>query len=50
VVHACNPNTWEAKAGGSQVQGQPGLHNKFKDNCIARLSAKKQNYNEIVKT
>jgi hypothetical protein len=22
VVHACNPSTWEAEAGGSQVQNQ----------------------------
>jgi hypothetical protein len=25
VVHSCNPSTWEAKARGSGVQGQPGL-------------------------
>jgi hypothetical protein len=25
-VHACNPSTWKAKEGGSQVQGQCGLH------------------------
>ena len=23
VKHACNPNTWEAETGGSQVCGQP---------------------------
>jgi hypothetical protein len=23
-VHTCSPNTWEAVARGSQVQGQPG--------------------------
>lgn len=28
VVHCCNPNT-KAKAGGSRVWGQPGLHRKF---------------------
>jgi hypothetical protein len=28
VVHACNPGIWEAEAIGSQVQSQPGLHNK----------------------
>ena len=22
VVHTCNPSTWEAETGGSQVQGQ----------------------------
>jgi hypothetical protein len=26
VVHVCNPNTQEAKAEGSQVQGQSGPH------------------------
>jgi hypothetical protein len=26
VAHACNPSIWEAKAGGSQVPGQPRLH------------------------
>jgi hypothetical protein len=26
VIHICNPSTWEAKAGGSHVQGQPWLH------------------------
>jgi hypothetical protein len=30
VVHVCNPNTKEAEAGESQVQGQPGLHREFK--------------------
>lgn len=25
VVHTCNPSTPKAGAGGSQVQGQPGL-------------------------
>jgi hypothetical protein len=30
VVHAYNPSTWEAEAGGSLGQGQPGLHNKTK--------------------
>ena len=25
VVHACNPSTWEAEAGGLRVQGRPGL-------------------------
>jgi hypothetical protein len=26
VAHTCNPSTPEAEAGGSQVLGQPGLH------------------------
>jgi hypothetical protein len=26
VVHAFNPSTWEAEAGGYRVPGQPGLH------------------------
>ena len=25
VVHACNPSTWEAETGGSQVRSQPQL-------------------------
>jgi hypothetical protein len=29
VTHTCNPGTWEAKAGGLQVQGQSGLHRKI---------------------
>jgi hypothetical protein len=28
VTHACNSSTWEAEAGGSRAQGQPGLHSK----------------------
>lgn len=27
VVHACNQSTQEMKAGGSRIQGQPGLQN-----------------------
>jgi hypothetical protein len=27
-AHNGNPMPWEAEAGGSQVQGQPGLHSK----------------------
>jgi hypothetical protein len=30
VAHICNSSTWEAKAGGSKVQGQPVLCSKFK--------------------
>jgi hypothetical protein len=29
VVHACNPSTGDAEAGGSGVQGQPGLNNEI---------------------
>jgi hypothetical protein len=29
MVVTTNPSTWEAKAGGWRVQGQPGLHNKI---------------------
>jgi hypothetical protein len=34
VVYICNPSTWNADAGGLQVQGQPGLHSETvsKDN------------------
>jgi hypothetical protein len=32
VVHAFNPSTWEAEAGGSLwVRGQPGLQSEFQD-------------------
>jgi hypothetical protein len=26
LIHTCNVGTWKAEAGGSQIQGQPGLH------------------------
>jgi hypothetical protein len=29
VVHICNPSTWEAEAGGSQIGSQPGLHSEI---------------------
>jgi hypothetical protein len=29
VVYICNTSTQEAETGGSQVQGQPGLHYEF---------------------
>jgi hypothetical protein len=28
VVHTSNPRPQEAEAGGSRVQGKPGLHSK----------------------
>jgi hypothetical protein len=28
VVHTFNFSTWETEAGGSQVQGQSGVHSK----------------------
>jgi hypothetical protein len=28
VVQAYTPSTWEAEAGGSRVQGQPGVHSE----------------------
>jgi hypothetical protein len=39
VAHTCNPNSWEANAKGSQVQGQPGLY-------IARLCLKEKKIRE----
>jgi hypothetical protein len=27
-LHACNPNTWQAKVVGSQVQGKPKIHSE----------------------
>jgi hypothetical protein len=29
MVHTCNPSTQDAKAGGSQLQSQAGLHSKI---------------------
>lgn len=29
MVHVCHPNTQEAEAEGSEVQGQPWLHSEF---------------------
>jgi hypothetical protein len=31
MVHAFNPSTWEAEAGGFWVWGQPGLQSEFQD-------------------
>jgi hypothetical protein len=28
TAHACHPTTQETEAGGSQVQGLPGLHSE----------------------
>lgn len=28
MAHSSDPNGWVAKAGGSAVQGHPGLHNE----------------------
>jgi hypothetical protein len=28
VAQACNPSIWKTEAGGSQVQGQPGLYSQ----------------------
>jgi hypothetical protein len=30
AIQACNPSIQQAEAGGSQVQGQPGVHSQFK--------------------
>jgi hypothetical protein len=29
IVHACNPSTWMAEEGTSQIQGQPGIHSEI---------------------
>jgi hypothetical protein len=46
VVHIYNSGTWEAKAGGLQAQGQPGLHNetlfKKKKKKLQRLQMTKK--------
>jgi hypothetical protein len=46
VVYACNPCTQEGDVGGSQVQGQPGLHNEFQVSLVykARLYQKSINH------
>lgn len=31
LVHISEPRTWEVEEGGSGVQGQPWLHNKFQN-------------------
>jgi hypothetical protein len=43
-VHTSNPSTQETKAGGSQVQGQPGIHNE-----TLPLKKKKKQINQIWK-
>ena len=34
VAHACNPSTWEAETGGSQVGGQPQLPSEALRNLV----------------
>ena len=34
VAHACNPSTWEAETGGSQVRGQPQLLSEALRNLV----------------
>ena len=34
VAHACNPGTWEAETGGSQVHGQPQLLSEALHNLL----------------
>ena len=34
VVYSCNPSTWEAEAGGSQVPGQPQLLSEALSNLV----------------
>jgi hypothetical protein len=29
VAHTCNTSSWKTKAGGLQIQVQPGLHTEF---------------------
>jgi hypothetical protein len=38
VVHTCNPNAWEAEAGGWQVGGQPSY---MATPCLRKTKAKK---------
>lgn len=30
LAHSCNPSTWEAKAGRSEVQDQCAIHSKLR--------------------
>jgi hypothetical protein len=39
VVHACNPSTQEAKAGGSRVWGQPELYSETLSQEQSRTNA-----------
>jgi hypothetical protein len=39
VVHTCNPSIWKSEPGGSQVQGQPGLH---RNTCLKKKNCKKR--------
>ena len=34
VAHTCNPSTWEAETGGSQVRGQPQLLSEALRNLV----------------
>jgi hypothetical protein len=38
VAHIYNLSTWEVMAGGSQVQGQPGLHTE----TFSKIQEKKE--------
>jgi hypothetical protein len=49
VVHACNPSTWEAEAGGSQVLGHPGLGFKRGKTKKTRTKSKKKQQDLWVK-
>jgi hypothetical protein len=40
AMHACNPSTWEAEAGGSQIQGKPV-------DSIAKSCLEKKNLNTV---
>jgi hypothetical protein len=42
VVCACNPSTRNAKARGSQIRGQLGLHSETKQNKDRHTKTKKQ--------
>ena len=34
VAHACNPSTWEAETGGSQIHSQPQLLSEAIHNLV----------------
>ena len=50
IAHAYNPNTWEAEAGGSRVQGQPQQCNKFEASLMYRTPCLKKEMNQTTKS
>jgi hypothetical protein len=47
VVHTCDLSIWEAEAGGSQAQDQPGLHSEILSQNNTKNFETKQNKKPI---